>query len=172
MPVDVSNTNNLNKRLNIGKVISAKRGTDKLPLLGDNYTNNYKHIEAINSIYLGIDNTKYNIIRREISKKITGYKSQDIKKCFLNSDDFIKFDCVVEMLVACRLNCHYCHCNMALIYSEVRQPNQWTLDRIDNSCGHNNNNVVVACLKCNLERRNTNKDAFMFTKNLRINKIG
>ena len=172
MPIDTSNTKNLNKVLNLDKKTPAKRGADKLPLLGDVYTNNYKHIEAVNSIYLGIDEIKYNIVRGEITKKINGYKSQDIKKNVLNNDIFVTFDNVIEMLVVGRLKCHYCHCNMALIYSEVRQPNQWTLDRIDNSCGHNNNNVVTACLKCNLERRTTNKDAFMFTKNLRINKIG
>ena len=36
--------------------------------------------------------------------------------------------------------------------------------------GHNSKNVVIACLQCNLKRRRTNKDAFMFTKNLIINK--
>ena len=49
---------------------------------------------------------------------------------------------------------------------------QWSLDRIDNNIGHNRGNLVVACLECNLKRRRTNKDAFMFTKNMVIIKEG
>jgi hypothetical protein len=45
---------------------------------------------------------------------------------------------------------------------------QWTLDRIDNKKGHNEGNVIIACLQCNLKRRCTAKDAFMFTKNMKI----
>jgi len=30
---------------------------------------------------------------------------------------------------------------------------QWTLERINNDFGHNNDNVVIACLQCNVERR-------------------
>ena len=48
---------------------------------------------------------------------------------------------------------------------------QWTLDRINNNLEHSNENTVVACLKCNLERRRINKLAFQFTKNLHIKKL-
>jgi hypothetical protein len=49
---------------------------------------------------------------------------------------------------------------------------QWSLDRINNDIGHNSGNLVVACLECNLKRRRTNKDAFLFTKNLTIIREG
>jgi hypothetical protein len=49
---------------------------------------------------------------------------------------------------------------------------QWTLDRIDNDIGHNKNNLVIACLECNLKRKRTNKDKFMFTKNMKIIREG
>ena len=55
-----------------------------------------------------------------------------------------------------------------LIYKEVRAKKQWTLDRIDNDIGHNNGNVIISCLECNLKRRRTNMDKFKFTKQLRI----
>ena len=45
---------------------------------------------------------------------------------------------------------------------------QWSLDRINNDIGHNSGNLLIACLECNLKRRRTNKDAFMFTKNMVI----
>ena len=60
---------------------------------------------------------------------------------------------------------------MLLLYDDYRCDNQWTLDRIDNNIGHNTNNVVISCLKCNLERRNTNQDKYNFTKNMSIKKL-
>ena len=45
---------------------------------------------------------------------------------------------------------------------------QWTLDRIDNDQGHTYDNVVIACLECNLQRRRTNSDKFLFTKQMKI----
>ena len=47
---------------------------------------------------------------------------------------------------------------------------QWSLDRIDNSIPHTNDNVIISCLKCNLQRRCQNKDNFLFTKQLKIEK--
>ena len=64
------------------------------------------------------------------------------------------------------MKCTYCSCNMMLLYKEIKDPKQWTLDRIDNTMGHNTDNVVISCLECNLKRRNTNMKKFMFTKNL------
>ena len=68
------------------------------------------------------------------------------------------------------MKCFYCCCEVYLIYETVRQMNQWTLDRIDNSFGHNKNNLVISCLECNLKRRNIDKDKFLFTKRLNIKK--
>ena len=48
---------------------------------------------------------------------------------------------------------------------------QWTLDRINNNLEHSNKNTVVACLKCNLDRRRKNFHAYTFTKNLSIQKL-
>ena len=78
----------------------------------------------------------------------------------------------MEKFIECKLNCYYCFQHMKLLYKIVRDSQQWTLDRIDNSLGHTYANVVVCCLECNLKRRRTNKDAFMFTKNMVIIKEG
>lgn len=48
---------------------------------------------------------------------------------------------------------------------------QWTLDRINNNLDHSDKNTVVACLKCNLDRRRKNFHAYTFTKNLCIRKL-
>jgi len=105
-----------------------------------------------------------------IAKKIAGYKSQDIKKEMYDKDQLITFDEVVEKLVASKLKCCYCSCQIMLIYKNVREPTQWTLDRKDNDLCHSCDNTVISCLKCNLQRRVTNVDKFEFTKKLKIQK--
>lgn len=54
------------------------------------------------------------------------------------------------------------------MYENKREMQQWTLDRLDNSIGHEKNNVVICCLKCNLERRCINDDKFLFTKQFKL----
>ena len=45
---------------------------------------------------------------------------------------------------------------------------QWTLERLDNSLGHTDNNTVIACMKCNLARRCRSREKFMAYKQLVI----
>lgn len=139
-------------------------------ILSEYYDNYYKQRLAINSMYLNNYDNKLNLIKTKINKKINGYKAQDEKKHIFNKISFIDFDNIVQKLVESKLKCFYCNCDIALIYSNNRQKNQWTLDRIDNDKGHNINNVLIACLKCNLARRDIDKDKFYFTKNLVIDK--
>ena len=73
-------------------------------------------------------------------------------------------------LVASKLKCLYCKNQVRVFYSKLKDPEQWTLDRIDNDLPHTDDNTVVCCLKCNLQRRVTNADKFAFTKNLKITK--
>ena len=84
---------------------------------------------------------------------------------------FIHIDTTVQRLVESKLKCLYCEQKLMLFYKESKQDNQWTLDRIDNSMGHNTNNVVISCLECNLKRRNTDLDKFKYTKQLHIKKL-
>jgi len=130
-------------------------------------------IQMINNLYFNLEKTvtkdfeyKKDLVR-EIDKKIASYKTQDINKNKYN-DDNITQEQTVEKLVASKLKCYYCKCNMKLFYSKVRDMEQWTLDRIDNDLPHQDENVIVSCLKCNLQRRRQNKDKFLFTKQLKI----
>lgn len=50
----------------------------------------------------------------------------------------------------------------------LEKPKQWTLDRIDNDIGHYSDNVVIACLSCNLHRKTMYHERFLFTKQLNI----
>jgi hypothetical protein len=116
---------------------------------------------------------KYNnLIVSHIKTKISSYKHQDMLKNIFLETDFVDFPYVIQLLHNCDLKCHYCACEIFLLYEFVREMKQWSLDRIDNDIGHNKNNLVIACLECNLKRRRTNKDSFMFTKNLKISREG
>lgn len=108
------------------------------------------------------------MIVSHIKAKICSYKQQDILKGKLLDDEFVSFNDVIDLLHNSQMKCHYCSCETYLLYEVVRENKQWSLDRINNEIGHNRNNLLIACLECNLKRRRTNKDAFFFTKNLQI----
>ena len=107
-----------------------------------------------------------------IKSKICGYKQQDITKDKLNDTLLVSFQETINLLTDCEMKCCYCSDNVYVLYEKVRESKQWTLDRINNDLGHNVGNLVIACLECNLNRRRTNKDAFMFTKNMVIIREG
>lgn len=113
-------------------------------------------------------NKYINKLTNHIKNKIYNYKQQDINKNKYNENDFVSFDETIELLRNASLKCHYCSESVYILYELVREKKQWSLDRINNDIGHNKGNLVIACLECNLKRRRTNKDAFMFTKNMVI----
>jgi hypothetical protein len=108
------------------------------------------------------------MITSHIKAKICGYKQQDILKNKFLEEEFVSYNDVIDLLHNSQMKCHYCSCETYLLYEVVRENKQWSLDRINNEIGHNRNNLLIACLECNLKRRRTNKDAFFFTKNLQI----
>tara|TARA_B100000073_G_scaffold307694_1_gene278201 strand:- start:29 stop:505 length:477 start_codon:yes stop_codon:yes gene_type:complete len=101
-------------------------------------------------------------IKSEISQKINSYKNQDLKK--KRTQGLITYNELIEKLVISKLKCYYCKSNVAIIYENVRQSNQWTLERIDNTISHTNDNCVICCLECNLKRRCINSDRFKYSK--------
>jgi 5-methylcytosine-specific restriction endonuclease McrA len=117
-------------------------------------------------------NTYISKLLSHIKHKISGYRHQDVLKKKFNDGEFVSFEETVNLLKLSNLKCCYCSENIYILYEHVREMKQWSLDRIDNNMGHNMGNLVVACLECNLKRRRTNKDAFMFTKNMVIIKEG
>ena len=137
-------------------------------LLNGSKTNNkYNKLTKTNNV-----NKYSSLIVGHIKTKISSYKQQDILKNIFLETDFVSYDDVIQLLNDCDLKCHYCSCETFLLYEFVREMKQWSLDRINNDIGHNKNNLIIACLECNLKRRRTNKDSFMFTKNLKITREG
>ena len=148
------------------KNIVAKR--DCMKNIDESYFDYKMQKELINRLYLDDENMRYkNELLREIDKKITSYKTQDINKNKYDGNNINREE-TIEKLVASKLKCYYCKSNVLLFYNKVRDMEQWTLDRIDNNISHSENNVIIACLKCNLQRRCQNKDKFLFTKQLKI----
>jgi len=129
------------------------------------------HISIANRIFLDESFDGCDSVKKAVRKKIQSYKQQDIKKNKFSKENFIKTDELYEKLVISKLKCHYCKKKTLLMYENKREMQQWTLDRLDNSIGHEKNNVVICCLKCNLERRCINNDKFLFTKQFKLIKV-
>jgi hypothetical protein len=107
-------------------------------------------------------------ILQQLSQKMSGYKAQDIQKGLFEPDKFVDLERIVELLIKCNLECFYCKNKVHVLYEYVREPGQWTLDRIDNDYGHNKDNLEVACLQCNIRRRTMYAERYVFTKQLKI----
>jgi len=107
-------------------------------------------------------------MKQEIERKISSYKHQDILKKIYDSEHFIDLDCILSKLTETNMMCHYCFCKVFVLYDNVREKYQWTVDRIDNAEGHTKDNYVISCLECNIKRRKQFFDNFMFTKTLKL----
>ena len=152
------------KKINLEKPKNEKKSVQNF---NENFFDINKQTFLINQIYLDIEIENKNEIIREIENKINSYKHQDIDKNIL-SENLININQTIEKLVCSKMKCFYCKKQIFLIYKFARDNLQWTLDRIDNNIGHSNQNTVICCLKCNLERRRKSSDAFKFTKQLKI----
>jgi hypothetical protein len=131
----------------------------------------FEYVENIhkNKIPKEEENT-CSLITQQINQKIYGYKSQDQLKRIFDETAIVDIADVIEKLVECENRCFYCKTRVHILYEIVREPRQWTLDRIENNKGHNKNNVVIACLRCNLHRKTMYHERFVFTKQLTISK--
>ena len=128
---------------------------------------NYKQTEYLNKLYLNEEYNGMDIVKKEIKNKVSNYKNQDKIKEF-DLSKVISYEECLEKLVISKLICFYCKKYCMLLYEEVRNPLQWTLDRLDNDIGHTNENVVICCLACNIKRGVMKDEKFKFTKQLKI----
>ena len=172
--VIISGTNNryLIKRANRVKNEVKKREIMNKYNIAPLFLNYNKQLEMIKEIYFKINENdvtrEKSIIVQELDKKINSYKQQDTIKKMYNELQFVDIRVVLQKLIDCNMLCFYCKCETYVLYENVRELTQWTVDRIDNSLGHNNDNFVISCLNCNIKRRKTNSDKFLFTKQLSL----
>jgi len=116
------------------------------------------------------------VIKQQINNKIYSYKQQDIKKKNYNETsenykNFIDFDIIIKEMNNCGLKCYYCDKDILILYENVRDTSQWTVDRINNDIGHIKSNFHLVCLKCNLKRKRQNDEKYLFTSQLSIKKL-
>lgn len=110
------------------------------------------------------------ILVRQIKIKQAGYRAQDTAKGLLDIEMFIGIKDILEKLQRSELRCFYCREHTHVFYEYCRDPKQWTLERIDNSFGHNRDNVEIACLQCNVKRRTMFYERYQMTKQCVITK--
>jgi len=120
-------------------------------------------LNLIRNLLSGNDNA-HRIILQQINQKIAGYKAQDITKSIYDPDQFISLKSVIQLLLESELQCHYCKKDINVLYEVVRDPQQWTLDRINNDYGHNQENLLISCLSCNLRRKTIYHERYELTK--------
>ena len=160
------------KTINLKKPLEVRKKTltdiSNCSTIADTIENHQSQIGLINKLFLDETFSEKNVLLRVIKSKISGYRQQDIEKEIFNESSIITLDQTVEKLVESKLKCLYCNCNMKLFYKNQREPTQWTLDRKNNNLDHSNENTVISCLKCNLERRRRNMKDFKFSKQLSI----
>jgi hypothetical protein len=173
--------NGTNNRYQIKKLtreeveIKKRKSSEKWGLTGEYFTVekqefiiNVLHQQLTSNVVETVDANFLNVINSELNKKISSYKHQDIIKKLLDAEKFVDLNTVITKLYECNLECYYCKDKMFLLYEMAREMKQWSVDRINNDLGHNRDNIVMACLDCNLKRRRKGKDAFLFTKQLNI----
>jgi len=107
-------------------------------------------------------------LEREIRKKYNSYKQQDKKKHKYNPELHITYDELIQKLYDCDLRCYYCKIDLCILYTHKKTPSQWSLERFNNDIGHYSSNTCIACLRCNLQRRNENHIHFKFSKQLTL----
>ena len=127
-----------------------------------------REMEIVNECYNNIENNDTKILKEQIRNKLHSYKGQDKTKKALKEDDneFMNIEHVLKLLMDTRHICYYCKSTVKLFYEKVREPTQWTLERLDNTLGHNDKNCVISCLKCNLSRRTMHHERYTLTKQI------
>lgn len=112
------------------------------------------------------------LLKQALHAKHQGYKQQDLSKGLYVPDQLISFTKMLALLASSQLVCFYCQRRTKIVYTSRCDPQQWTLERIDNKFGHNDGNVVIACLSCNVRRRTMYHERYRFTKQLVVVKKG
>jgi len=172
---------NANKKRIENLLIEKYKNKDKKRVVAKNWNftcDDYSYECQLNYIKTIVENNYQftdettKITLQQINKKIYGYKQQDIIKKLLNDEKFITLESVTNKMIECELKCYYCSSEMNVLYDISRESKQWSVDRINNDLGHNIDNFYLACLECNLKRRRRSDDKFLFTKQMKLVKVG
>jgi len=121
-----------------------------------------RQVNQPNHLY---DKAKQPLLYQQIKAKLSSYRAQDIEKGFVDQQ-LMDISGVIQKLEECNFKCFYCKEIVLILYDNVRDPGQWTLERLDNKRGHVLDNVEIACLSCNLRRRTMKYERYIMTKEI------
>ena len=113
-------------------------------------------------------------VRGEIRRKLAGYRAQDVARgrAPAAGDAAPGVEGTLARLLGSGRRCYYCEQPTKVLYGRARAPEQWTLDRLDNSVSHTVENTVVSCMACNLRRRRQSAEAFRAVRQMKIVRTG
>ena len=169
--MDIASVTEQSKLINLQSNKSVKIEQEKKKRIITK-TKKWERVDMHNQIHYIADTLNINyLVKGQIQNKIRGYKSQDQKKKLFCDEKFIDYEFVIKLLQHSEIKCFYCRKDVLLLYENVREPRQWSIERIDNYMGHNKDNVEIACLNCNLRRRTMYFERYITTKQLKIIKI-
>jgi hypothetical protein len=109
-------------------------------------------------------------VKREINTKLRTYKTNDHSRS-LPGESVCDHDVIIQLMVSQKCKCYYCHTEFLVLYKNLRDPLQWSVDRIDNSKAHCESNIVISCLRCNLKRRTRDSQEFYDCRNLTVSRM-
>jgi len=90
-----------------------------------------------------------NVIKLIITRFMSSSKLSDKRHNLLDIANFIDRDFCKLLIEECNGKCCYCECELEYIHN---CNNMITIERIDNTIGHNKSNVKIACFHCNVSR--------------------
>jgi hypothetical protein len=161
------------------KIIEPKEKKQRVVIKEKSWVFDANHYQPENQTMILYDNSEttpkpyFKKLVQQIRNKIASYKTQDMEKAIYDPTKLISLEQTIEKLKHSSLKCFYCKTQVLLIYEFVREPKQWTLERLDNGEGHTDTNTVIACLSCNLRRRTMHFDRYIETKQMaNIVKVG
>jgi len=115
-----------------------------LPSLSENIMSQFSLIEFEQTLTNIISPPNDNIPKIYPTSRIKDYKTQDLN-AGRSIDNYITPNEIIKLLEHYNYRCIYCH--IGLNYRS------WTLDRINNKIAHIYSNCVIACLSCNVARK-------------------
>lgn len=101
--------------------------------------------------------TTDNIIKR----KLRTHRAIDIKTGRGAPNNYITYKWIIDTLMKQGNRCKYCNKKMKVEKFKTREKRAFTVERMDNTKPHTQNNCVCACLSCNLKRGKRTYDQFM-----------
>ena len=101
-----------------------------------------------------------NFLPLQVDERLKGYISQDKDSQRYDEKEFIGKNEVLKLQKEQNNKCHYC-------WRGFNKDTKWTLDRINNSIGHNTGNYVLCCENCNKRRSDQHYKTFYRKEALR-----